>query len=379
MKIIDVQTKLIDSFMFVEILTDEGIKGLGESGSWAFLEASVQAVETFKRYLIGQDPLLREHHWQYLYRCYHFRGAAIMGALSAIDIALWDIAGKYFNVPCYQLMGGKTRDLVRVYYHVFGKDRQALVDGCKEAKQRGFTAIGHLTPFADEPREERYHSTYVSKMENAIESVRQYREAVGNEVDLCIEIHRQLPLHEAIAFAKGIEKFRPLFYEDPVRPDNFDLMAQVQENIPISIATGERLHTIEEFTMLLQRKACHFIRPDVCMCGGLTHAKKIAAVAEGFGVQVVPHNPLSPVSTAACVQLAASIPNFAIQEFPLGEDSLPKTGIVKSSLVLKNGYLSVPTTPGIGVELYSDAQERFPYKPRAYVTRLNFDGSVMDQ
>ena len=162
-------------------------------------------------------------------------------------------------------------------------------------------------------------------------------------------------------------------------PDNFDIMAQVQQAIPISIATGERLHTIEEFTMLLERKACHFIRPDVCMCGGLTHAKKIAAVAEGFGVQVIPHNPLSPVSTAACVQLAASIPNFAIQEFPLGEDTLPKAGIVKSSLVLKNGYLSVPTAPGIGVELYPDAEERFPYIPRAYTTRLHADGSVMDQ
>jgi galactonate dehydratase len=379
MKITDIQTKLIDAFMFVEVHTDEGITGLGESGSWAFLEASAQAVETFKRYLLGKDPLLREHHWQYLYRCYHFRGAAIMGALSAIDIALWDITGKYFGVPCYQLMGGKTRDAVRVYYHVFGKNRSELVQGCIEAKKQGFTAIGHLTPFADEPREIRYQSSYASKIECAIESVRQYREAVGDDVDLCIEIHRQLPLHEAVALAKGIEQYRPMFYEDPVRPDNFDIMAQVQQAIPISIATGERLHTIEEFTMLLERKACHFIRPDVCMCGGLTHAKKIAAVAEGFGVQVIPHNPLSPVSTAACVQLAASIPNFAIQEFPLGEDTLPKAGIVKSSLVLKNGYLSVPTAPGIGVELYPDAEERFPYIPRAYTTRLHADGSVMDQ
>ncbi|MGE4584729.1 MAG: mandelate racemase/muconate lactonizing enzyme family protein [Sphaerochaeta sp.] len=379
MKITDIKTRLIDSFMFVEIYTDEGIKGLGESGSWAFLEASAQVVETFKRYLIGQDPLLREHHWQYLYRCYHFRGAAIMGALSAVDIALWDIAGKYFGVPVYQLLGGKTRDSVRTYYHVFGKNRKELVNGCIQAKKLGFTAIGHLTPFADEPREERYQKTYANKIEDAIESVRKYREAVGDEVDLCIEIHRQLPLHEAIALAKGIERFHPFFYEDPVRPDNFDLMAQIQENIPISIATGERLHSIEEFTMLLQRKACHFIRPDVCMCGGITHTKKIAAVAEGFGVQVVPHNPLSPVSTAACVQIAAAIPNFAIQEFPLGEDSLPKNGIVKSSLKIVNGYIPVPTVPGIGVELYEDAQERFPYKPREYTTRLQSDGSVMDQ
>ncbi|MEG0146806.1 MAG: galactokinase, partial [Clostridia bacterium] len=120
MKIIDIKTRFIDLYMFVEVYTDQGIVGLGESGAWAFLEASAQVVETFKRYLIGQDPLLIEHHWQYLYRCYHFRGAAIMGALSAIDIALWDIAGKYYDVPCYKLMGGPTRHKARVYYHVFG-------------------------------------------------------------------------------------------------------------------------------------------------------------------------------------------------------------------------------------------------------------------
>ncbi|MDY5930759.1 MAG: mandelate racemase/muconate lactonizing enzyme family protein [Candidatus Ornithospirochaeta sp.] len=379
MKITDIKVRLIDIFMFVEVYTDEGIVGLGESGTWAFLEASAQCVETMKRYLIGKDPLLREHHWQYMYRCHHFRGAAIMGALSAIDIALWDIAGKYYGVPCYQLMGGKTRDKARVYYHVFGKTRSELVEGCIKAKEQGFTAIGHLTPFEDFRLDDRFDKTYAQRIDDGIESVRQYREAVGNEVDLCIEIHRQLTVHEAIALGKGIEKYRPMFYEDPVKPDQFDEMAEVADKVDIPIATGERIHTIQEFAMLLTRKACRYIRPDVCMCGGLTSAKKISALAEGFGVEVIPHNPLSPVSTAACIQLAACIPNFAIQEFPLGEAEPPKSRIVKSSIKLENGYLIIPDAPGIGVELNPDAEKEFPYRPREFQTRLRNDGSVFDQ
>ena len=380
MKITDVRTHLIDQYMFVQVDTDEGISGVGESGAWAFLEASKEAVETFKRYLIGQDPLLIEHHWQYMYRCYHFRGAAIMGALSAIDIALWDIKGRYYGVPCYELLGGKVRHKARVYYHVFGSSGEELIQGCKEAKARGFKAVGHLTPFVDSDRREVMKmESFATKISNAAERVYQYRETIGNEVDLCIEIHKQLNVPEAIALGREIEKARPMFYEDPVRPDNFDDMQRVASEIHIPIATGERLHTLEEFGMLLARNACQYIRPDVCLCGGITQAKKIAAAAEARGVLVVPHNPLSPVSTAACIQLAASIPNFAIQEYPLGEDCAPKNEIVKSTLTLDNGYLTVPDSPGIGIELNEQAMHQYPYKPRLYVTKLREDGSVVDQ
>lgn len=379
MKIVDVKTLFIDSYLYVQVETDEGISGLGESGAWGFLEASAGAVETFKRYLVGQDPLRIEHHWQYLYRWTHFRGAAIMGALSAIDLALWDIAGKYFGVPCYQLMGGKTRDKARVYYHVFGQTTEELVQGCVDAKAQGFTAVGHLTPFLDEPRDKPYFKTHAAKIRDAIETVGRYRDAVGDEVDLCIEIHRQLTPAEAIVLAHGIEEFHPFFYEDPVRPDNFDEMEHVARNINIPIATGERFHTIYEFEMLLKRGAVQYVRPDVCMVGGLTHAKKVATLAEAHYVDVVPHNPLSPVSTAACIQLAACIPNFALQEYPVGEREPPKSEIVKSGLRLENGFLVIPDAPGLGIELADDAQERFPYRPREVQTRLHFDGSVMDQ
>lgn len=379
MKITDIRTVPISRYLFVEILTNEGITGLGESGTWGFLEASEGAIQTFKRYLIGQDPLRIEHHWQYLYRSTHFSGSAIMGALSAIDIALWDIAGKYFGVPCYQLFGGKCRDKARVYYHVRGDTKDKLIRGCIDAKKKGFTAVGHLTPFLDESRDVRYFKTHADKIQDAIDTVRRYREAVGNDVDLCIEIHRRLSPAEAVALAKGIEPYHPFFYEDPILPDNLDAMDLIARKINIPIATGERFFTMQQFLTLLKRGAVQYIRPDVCMAGGLTNCKKIAALAEAHYVQVVPHNPLSPVSTAACIQLAACIPNFALQEYPRGEHEPPKSEIVKTALKLENGYLIIPDTPGIGVELAEDAQERHPYRPRGLKTRLHEDGSIVDQ
>ncbi len=379
MKITAVEPIHVDRYLFVHVHTDAGITGLGESGTWGYLEASEKVIEKFAHYLVGQDPLRIEHHWQYMYRSSHFRGAAIMGALSAIDIALWDIAGKHFGVPAYQLLGGKVRDKARVYHHVFGRTTEQLVEGCRDAKKRGFTAVGHLTPFLDEPYDVPFFKTHAGKIGDAIDTVRQYREAVGDDVDLCIEIHRRMQPAEAIVLARGIEQYHPFFYEDPILPDNFDAMGLVAHNIHIPIATGERIHTIFEFQMLLSRGAVHYVRPDVCMAGGLTHCKKIAALAEAHHVGVVPHNPLSPVSTAACLQLAACIPNFALQEYPLGEGEPPKSEIVKSAVKLDRGFLVIPDAPGIGIELADDAAAKHPYKMRPVHTRLHVDGSVVDQ
>ena len=379
MKITNVEPLMIDRYLFVRITADSGHVGIGESGSWGHLEASAAAIGKFGKYLIGKDPLRIEHHWQYMYRFSHFRGAAIMGAISAIDIALWDIMGKYFDVPVYQLLGGKTRDLARVYYHVFGSTKEDLITGVKEAKALGFTAVGHLTPFLDEDRNIPYFKTHANKIQDAIDTVGEYRDAVGNDVDLCIEIHRQLTPAEAIVLAKGIAQFNPMFYEDPILPENFDAMELVANNISIPIATGERLHSIHEFEMLLKRGAVQYVRPDVCMAGGITHSKKIAALAEANYVGVIPHNPLSPVSTAACLQIAASIPNFTIQEYPVGEDKPPKSEIVRNQLEVENGFLVIPDSPGIGIELAEDAEEKFPPVPIEVNTRLHKDGSVIDQ
>ncbi|MCI0869498.1 MAG: mandelate racemase/muconate lactonizing enzyme family protein, partial [Chloroflexi bacterium] len=355
--------------------------GIGEAGSWGHLEAAEAALtQKFAPYLVGKDPLLIEHHRQNMYRSSHFRGAAIMAALSAVDIALWDIAGKHFGVPVYQLLGGKVRDKARVYYHVFGNTRETLVKGIKDAKEQGFTAVGHLTPFLDEDRGEPYYKSHVNKMRDAIDAVRLYREAAGDDMDLCIEIHRRLTPAEAIVLANGIEEFHPYFYEDPIPPENYDAMEQVAKHISIPIATGERFQTMHEFAMLLSRGAVQYVRPDVCLAGGITHTKKIAALAEANYVGVVPHNPLGPVSTAACLQIAACIPNFALQEYPIGEHEFPKNVIVKEPIAVEEGFLIIPDAPGIGIEIAEDAQEKAP--PRTYGqinVRLHKDGSVVDQ
>ena len=380
MKITKVTPLMLDRYLLVQVETDAGITGLGESGAWGFLEASYSAIEKFGRYLVGEDPLRIEHHWQYMYRFSHFRGAAIMGALSAIDIALWDIMGKHFDTPVHQLLGGKVRDKARVYYHVFGDTTEVLTTGIVDAKEQGFTAVGHLTPFLDEDRDVPYFKTHADKIGDAIETVRGYRDAVGTSVDLCIEIHRRMTPTEAVQLGLGIEEFHPYFFEDPVTPDNFDEMAYVADKINIPIATGERFTSIWEFEMVLSRNAVQYIRPDVCLVGGISGARKIAALAEARHVGVVPHNPLSPVSTAACLQIAATAPNFALQEYPIGEDESPKSDMVTGMAVHDgNGYLSISDAPGIGMELKPGAIENCPEVPREVVTRLHADGSVIDQ
>jgi galactonate dehydratase len=395
MKITDIRVIPANSFLFVKVFTDEGITGVGESGDWGFLMSSGEAIESFKTYLIGQDPLQIEHHWQYMYRCFHFRGAAVMGAISAIDIALWDIAGKYYGVPVYQLLGGKCRDKVRTYFHVSGSTTEELVNSCLEAKKAGYNAVGHLSPFLDEPRSKRYFETYSHMINDAVDRIRQVREAVGDDIDLCLELHRRMKPSEAIAFGHAVEKYTPFFLEDPCTPDNFDSMALIANHINVPIATGERIHTPQEFEMLLERNAVAYVRTSVCICGGITGARKIAAIAEAHNAMIVPHNPLSPVSTAACLQVAASVENFAIQEMPdhntvsateryTSSNKITNTDFKQSDMVtwvpkVENGFASLPTAPGIGVDLIPDVEKKYPFKRRTINTRLHIDGSIVDQ
>ncbi|MDB5527358.1 MAG: mandelate racemase/muconate lactonizing enzyme family protein [Devosia sp.] len=386
MRIVKVETIKLDRFLFVEITTDNDIVGLGESGAWAFLEATAGAVEVFAEYLIGKDPRLIEHHWQSMYRWAHFRGSAIMGALSAIDIALWDILGQHHNAPIHELLGGKVRNKARAYYHVFGRTKEELYAGVKSAREQGFTAVGHLTPFLDTPREEPFFQSYARKIGDAVETVARYREIAGPDMDLCIEIHRRLTPYEAVQFGRAIEPYHPLFLEDPVTPDNFDEMGDVAAKLGIPIATGERLTTIWEFQMLIARKAVQLVRPDICLVGGISGGRKIAALAEASHIGVVPHNPLSVVSTAACLQIAATSATFVLQELPADtwsdvRDKRPASDDMVEGAPTHDGagFLSISDAPGLGVKLKHSARERFPYRPRRIDTRLHIDGSVVDQ
>ncbi|PZN96895.1 MAG: galactokinase [Hyphomicrobiales bacterium] len=386
MRITRVEPILVDRFLFLEIATDNGLVGLGEGGAWAFPEATIGAIARFAEYLIGKDPLLIEHHWQTLYRWAHFRGSAIMAGLSAIDIALWDIAGKHFNAPIHALLGGKVRHKARAYYHVFGETKDQLFEGVRKAREAGFTAVGHLTPFLDSPRDQPYYESHARKLTDAIDTVRQYREIAGPDVDLCIEIHRRMTPYEAIQFGRAIEPFYPLFLEDPVTPDNFDELAEVASKIGIPLATGERLTSLWEFQMLIARKAVQMVRPDVCLVGGISGARKIAALAEASHIGVVPHNPLSAVSTAACLQIAATAPTFVLQELPADtwSDKTDRRPAFEDLFVGApahdgSGFLAIGDEPGLGLSLRRDAATRFPYRPRKINTRFHIDGSVVDQ
>ncbi len=378
MKIESVQTILAENrWLLVKVITDNGIVGVGEAGLHGVPEAAEAAVKRFGSYLVGQDPLRIEHHFQYLYRYSHFRGAAIMAALSAIDIALWDVAGKHYEAPAYQLLGGKTISKARVYMHVGGASVEDLYASAKAAVDQGFTAV-RFTPFVENSSKQYYNMRYSSMLQEAVDRVAAVREAVGNDVDVCVEIHRRLSIPEAIELGREIQQFRPFFYEDPITPDSVESMAEVARNISIPIATGERLQSIWEFRELLQQRAARYVRPDLCLAGGLSQCKKVAAIAESFNVGVIPHNPLTPVSTAACVQLDACIPNFVLQEYT-GEDKPPKSLMVKKPLRIEKGYLMVPEGPGIGVEINDEFFAQHKYQARRLDTPVRVDGSVADR
>ena len=387
MKITKVEPLHVGQFMFCRIETDEGIHGLGEAGAWGHVEAAATAIRRFAEYLVGRDPGPIEHHWNVMHRFSYFQGLAINAGLSAIDIALWDIKGKALGQPVNALLGGPTRTRARVYAHVYGKTIEDVLAECQAKKDAGFTAIGHLNPFLDEGEDQAYFKPHVTKMRDAIDNVRRMRDAVGDEVDLNIELHRRLTPAEAVVFARGIEEYHPMFIEDPIRPEGPDAMARVAAKIAIPIATGERFANLYEFQALMARGGVEYARADLCHCGGITAGLKIAAIAEGFHVHLVPHNPLSPVGLAACLQLDAAIPNFAIQEYTTGfeagvMESQPKhlgADVVDEVPEVVDGFVDIPTRPGIGIELVPDAEKIRPPLMKPIAMRPHRDGFIVDQ
>ncbi len=381
MKITDVKLVFAKHYLFVQVYTDEGIVGLGEAGNWGYLGATAAAVEKFIPYLIGKDPFRIEDFNQNFYRSVYFRGSVIMSAISAIDIALWDIKGKKLGVPVYELLGGRVRDRIRVYASPMSKamDPESLTKSYRELKDQGFTAakifVNGPVRSVNDGRDE----FFSGRVEDELEKVRICRQAVGNDFDFILEVHRGMTVPEAVAFGREVETYRPMVLEDPITPDNIDSMAEVAAKVHVPIATGERFIDLKEFEMLLSRRAAQYIRPDVCAVGGITTSKKICAVAEAHDVLVIPHNPLGPVSTAACLQLCACIPNLGIQELPGFCLNGAEDAMVKEPLRFENGCMVIPEAPGIGVELAEDASLRYPANERgSNEAKRAFDGSVKD-
>lgn len=388
MKVRTARPRRVGQFLFVEITTDNDITGFGESGAWGHLEASEAALAKYCDYLIGKDPRRIERHWQMMHRFAHFNGAAIGGAISAIDIALWDIKAKSYGVPLYELLGGAVRDKLRVYAHVYAKTVDEVAKFAREKTEEGFTALGHLNPFLDEPEGQPYFLGHAGLVEMGLNTVRRCREAAGPKVDLMLEMHRRLTPAEAVTFAHAVAEYRPGWLEDPIRPENIDAMADVAARSPVPIATGERYFNIYQFKMAIERRAMSFARVSVGLCGGITAGLKIAAIAEANDVQVAPHNPISPIGVAACAAIGFSRANVHIQEYPTGYDNMvlestPELlgqSVIDGRLTVENGFmLRVDDRPGLGVELKPDAEQIRPPMTKNVTMRRHLDGGLVDQ
>lgn len=381
MKITEIKTRKVKHYLFVQVYTDAGIVGLGEAGNWAQLNATEAAIHKFGEYLIGKDPRRIEDYNQSFYRSQYFRGSVIMSAISALDIALWDIKGKALGVPVYELLGGPTRDKVRVYASPMTKvqEPKALAESYVQLKEMGFTAAKIFVNGPISSKKDGRDEFFSGRIEDELEKVRLCREAVGYDFDFVLEVHRGMTLPEAVTFGRAVEKYRPMVLEDPVPPDNMDTMAQVAAKVGVPIASGERFINLREFQVLLSRQAVQYVRPDVCAVGGITTSKKICSLAEAHDVLVIPHNPLGPVSTAACLQICASIPNLGIQELPGFCLNGAEDAMVKTPLSFENGCMLVPDAPGIGIELADNAEELYPSKERGgAAAKRGFDGCVKD-
>ena len=364
-------------YLFVRVHTDEGLIGLGECGAWAYQEATVSVLKQMEKMIVGQDPLRTEFIWNALSRNLHFRGSVTQSAVSGIDIALWDLKGKYFQVPCYELMGGKVREKIKIYVNARAGDAKGMAAEAKKLADQGFQSIrfsiGH--PKDENGRCGENFTSLVTRVEGPMKAV---REAVGWNVDVAIECHRGMRPAEAIELGRVLRPYRPYFYEDPI-PDNLEAMRQVIRSCDIPVATGERFINPAEFDSLMTTTDVRYIRPDMCVAGGLTAGKKIAAEAEVRGVYVIPHNPLGPVSTAACLQLDACIPNFEVQEYPMANGVCRLDKEMKTPFHVENGYITLPEGPGLGIELIDDIDTVFPFKGSYGGINLHEDGSIVDR
>jgi galactonate dehydratase len=388
MKVTKIETLRASRFIYVKVETDEGITGIGElhpaSGTGGTPYLPIAGVKYCAEYLVGKDPQHIERHWQHMFRRCLFRGGAdAMAAIGALDIALWDIKGKALGKPVYDLLGGPTREKVRLYTHLSGNTLQELCEQAIARVEEGFTAV-RLYPFGDfgasdfEEGRGLENMSYAAMIRYAEERVAAVRDAVGPDVDIMIDVVNRLTPAEAIAVGRALQPYNLYFFEDPIEPENMDAWAFVAANTPIPIAMGERLYTIYQFRDLLNHNGAAFVRPDLSLAGGITNTKKIAALAEASYVGVVPHNPLSCVLTAACVQLDAAVHNIAVQEYPSDEYETPKRDLVKQPLVREGGYLVIPDAPGIGIELNEEAFRHYPPQPYHRPPLIAPDGSLRD-
>lgn len=365
-KITKLETFLVKPrWLFLKIHTDEGLVGLGEPILEGRALTCAQAVDELAPYLIGKDPQRVVHHWQAMYRHAFYRGGPILtSALSGVEQALWDLAGKALGVPVYTLFGGPTRDRIRIYK---GGPRP---DTIQEWVQAGFTAF--KTGVAG--RRPARVVENVAFIDRAVQHFAALREAAGPEVDIAIDFHGAVPPQTSKLLIKALEPYQPLFIEEPVQCQNVDVLADIARGTHLPIATGERLFTKWGFREVLEKRAASILQPDLSHAGGIHEAHIIAGMAEAYYAAVAPHCPLGPIALAACIQLDATIPNFLAQEHSsLGE------GYLVQPFVVRDGFVDLPTGPGLGIELDEDAMaDKIDHDWRNPERYLPDDGSVVD-
>jgi len=376
-KITRINTHLVNSshrnLLFVQVETDEGLVGVGEAYSCGPDDATERVIHDFEEWLVGRDPQEVERLWQLMYNGSRFPGGSILNsAISGIEHALWDIKGKALGVPVYQLLGGKCRDQVRVYQSPHGATPEALAEHAVALiEKHGYTAL-KLGP---QPPDSQL-MPWGRVLREAAARFDAVRRAVGDDVDVGLDPHAKIfEPARAIQLIEAVKPYRPFFVEEPLRPENVDALAAMKAHVDVPIATGEMLYTKFQFRDLLVRGAADIIQPDICCSGGLLEQKKIAAMAEAFYVTMAPHNPMGPVATAVNVQLAACTPNFLILEY-IPDDVPARRDLVKEPLMVRNGYIEVPTKPGLGIELNEDVFPKYPFRRwhRAFPWRK--DGSM---
>ena len=376
MKITDIKTFAVDCFrtnwVFVKVYTDEGIDGVGEATLEYKEKALIGAVEHIKEYLVGKDPRNIEDHWHKIYRDAYWRGGAVlMSALSAVECALWDILGKSLGVPMYQLLGGRANDKVRIYVNGWfsgAREPEEFAAKAKEAVKRGVTAM-KWDPFGKS-----YLQISNADLDKALRCVGAVREAVGNSVDLLIEGHGRFDIPNAVKIARELEQFNPMLFEEPVPPDNLDALKQVKDKSPVAISAGERLYTRWDYRKMFDLAAADYIQPDISHAGGIMELKKIAAEAECRYIAFAPHNPSGPVANAATLQLAACCPNFTILEIMYSDVEWRKD-ICNESLEYEDGYITIPSKPGLGIEIDEAECEKHPYQVH---TLRHYTGALTD-
>jgi galactonate dehydratase len=388
MKITAVKTVVVNAEMrnwvFAKVETDvPGLHGWGEGSLEWKTRSVVGAIEDFAPVVVGEDPRRVEHLYQKMYRQSFWRVGVIgLSAISAIEQALWDIKGKDLGVPVYQLLGGRVRDKVRMYTHLGGGNMKAvyetfevepLIDLAHSVIARGYTALKVVFVPYSEPLEGR------TKVKQFAHLFGRLREAVGDKIDLMVDFHGRTFPAMAIQYINAIAEYTPYFCEEPVPPENVGSLLEVRQRTQVPIATGERLVTRHQFRDLFEQRACHVIQPDLCHCGGLWEARKIAAMAETYDMGVAPHNPLGPVANAAALHFALSTPNFLIQEDML-TDVPWRWDVVRSSLQTQDGYWLPCETPGLGIEVDEAAAARHPFQPEVMhsLTIRAPDGAVLD-